>query len=452
MKIQCSTCDARYAISDDKIRGKNVAVRCKRCGETMAIRAEGEAWYVAAGGETQGPLALAALRACLAEGSIDGDAFVWREGMDDWRPARELDAFADLFDDEGEDDAYDDAAPSSAERPLFGVAEPSLTGERSESSVLFSLSNLKDLSRGATATAAAPSPTTTEGSGLIDIRALAQTLGNAPQSAAAPAADELLSFGSPLASPLGAPVMLPERRRSTSLTPILIGGGVAVVAALAAAAVVLVVQLRPTPAPAEPPSAMVDEPAPEAPLPTVGTSSPTPTTNAPSAVAPTDEDAPEPTAAVVETPEATTPTTRARPRHPNRPEPVATAERPTPTVTTRPVTRPAPADDDPLGRIFDERPTAPAPAPTRALPPTPSRGDVVSAMRALEGPVRACGAGSHGMAEVRFRFASNGTVQSANVGGDLPAPVRSCVAQAARSARVSEFGRDSFSVAYPFRL
>lgn len=415
MKIQCSSCSARYAVADDKVRGKNVAIRCKRCGERIALRAEAPAdWHVSEGGARSGPFGLEVLRERLASGAIGAAAHVWREGMGDWTIASEVDELADLF---------TAAAPA-----------PSLTGGRAETSVLFSLSNLRELSR----PAASPEPARpSDGSGLIDIRALAEVVATAPS---APAADELLAFGgSELASPLGAPVILPERARAPSRTPILVGSGVALAAALAAAVVVAIVELRPEPPSA--PAASIDREARAEP----------PATPRPAAI-----DAPQAPSAIdpAEPPPVVAPSPRVTPSPPiaaPRPRPVR--PRPPAPATEEPAARPrppaAPIEDDPLARIFDDERPAPVAPPARTLPATPSRADVVGAMRALEAPVRACGDGN---ATVHFRFDSDGSVASATVDGTLPPEARTCVARAARGARVPAFARDSFSVTYPFRL
>jgi predicted Zn finger-like uncharacterized protein len=88
-----------------------------------------------------------------------------------------------------------------------------LTGQRHENSVLFSLSNLQSLAMPSAKPAAAASfnsapPPTTEGSGLIDIRAMAATTRAAPHDGGpGPTADDdLPAFGS--FSP-AAPVLLP---------------------------------------------------------------------------------------------------------------------------------------------------------------------------------------------------------------------------------------------------
>jgi len=48
------------------------------------------AFYIAVGGEPQGPLDLAALDARIAEGKLTRDTLVWREGMSAWAPAGQV--------------------------------------------------------------------------------------------------------------------------------------------------------------------------------------------------------------------------------------------------------------------------------------------------------------------------------------------------------------------------
>ncbi len=150
-----------------------------------------------------------------------------------------------------------------------------LTGQRSENSVLFSLSNLQSLA------APAPGKTTgtqnTEGSGLIDIRAMAASTLKAPSASTGPlmfggdsraAADELPSYG---AFSSAAPVLFPIPTASgpPKWLYVLIGLVVVVVIALGAAAFSilrkpLVEEAAAPPAPA--PAAPAPAPAP-APLP-----------------------------------------------------------------------------------------------------------------------------------------------------------------------------------------
>ncbi len=41
MRFSCKKCNAKYAIADEKIRGKVVKIRCKHCGQVMVVRDAG---------------------------------------------------------------------------------------------------------------------------------------------------------------------------------------------------------------------------------------------------------------------------------------------------------------------------------------------------------------------------------------------------------------------------
>lgn len=87
------------------------------------------------------------------------------------------------------------------------------------------------------------------------------------------------------------------------------------------------------------------------------------------------------------------------------------------------------------------------------LPHTPSRGDVVRAMGAVNSDVRACGRGEHGSVQVRVVFRGvDGQAIEATADGPVSEPVRTCVVGVARTIRVPPFERETFSISYPFRL
>jgi predicted Zn finger-like uncharacterized protein len=91
-----------------------------------------------------------------------------------------------------------------------GMEEQKLTGQRNESSVLFSLSALTE---GGKSEAAAPNRTTAtaDGSGLIDIRALSQSMGSDDKKDTNARVDDIMNlsgggaFGAALAAPILAP-------------------------------------------------------------------------------------------------------------------------------------------------------------------------------------------------------------------------------------------------------
>ena len=42
MKITCGSCAAKYTVSDDKVQGKTVKVKCRKCGAVIVVSSTGE--------------------------------------------------------------------------------------------------------------------------------------------------------------------------------------------------------------------------------------------------------------------------------------------------------------------------------------------------------------------------------------------------------------------------
>ena len=83
--------------------------------------------------------------------------------------------------------------------------------------------------------------------------------------------------------------------------------------------------------------------------------------------------------------------------------------------------------------------------PSGPVPDTPSRQAVVEAMNRVTPAVQAC---SNGWVEGSSGRALSAQVVTPNV----PTTVARCVEAAAQDARVPRFGRENFSVSFPFRL
>ncbi len=112
MKITCQACAAKYTIADEKVLGKVVKIRCKKCGATIVINGNDPSAGAEVGGaESQGldyasggsPLwtvnvadgdqrtmtdheVVSAYRA----GVVTDEAYCWKDGMPDWLPLREI--------------------------------------------------------------------------------------------------------------------------------------------------------------------------------------------------------------------------------------------------------------------------------------------------------------------------------------------------------------------------
>jgi predicted Zn finger-like uncharacterized protein len=298
MKITCGSCGAKYTVSDEKVQGKTVKVKCRKCGAVIVVSSTGEVQTTGSGGSHAGPaptgatytvsvsdtdqrtMTLAQIIDAYNEGTIDAETFVWAEGMDDWQALKDVDAIVDALHDAAasETDAlggtvamntpssqapgsyrpaaagsYPPAAgsypPAAAQQGLGGtvaMAQSPLGGggggiaaaaggggggffaasgggsfggssftdvaaptggngqPRTEDSAIFSLNMLTSKVGGSPGSSppSSTSTTTSEDSGLIDLKALAQGMGNESAAGAAStpapmAADGLFPLGAP---------------------------------------------------------------------------------------------------------------------------------------------------------------------------------------------------------------------------------------------------------------
>lgn len=203
MKITCQSCQSKYTVSDDKVQGKTVKIKCRKCGATILVNSSGVTTNGAGAADAAAPTALT-YTVNVADGDqrtmtlqeiveaynaavVNADTYVWADGMGDWQPLGQVEAISSALQAAGgaaraarkEDDrrqdvfgggnrpAADDVATSS---PLFGGGAGAAAKPKAneENSMLFSLSALT--------AKAAPSATTAlnrDDSGIIDLKALA---------------------------------------------------------------------------------------------------------------------------------------------------------------------------------------------------------------------------------------------------------------------------------------
>jgi predicted Zn finger-like uncharacterized protein len=252
-KIRCKKCSHIIVV-----RGGEAAT------EAAAQPATEGGWHIVVDGEQVGPIPEGEVRERIERGEIKADTYAWKEGFADWmklsavpefsgvvggesgatadpfasvgatngngtdRSRRASGAGQSLFGGAGvevETDAFAaparggggdlfaaSAAPAASAEPRWpssgnvsaghdGGRVESLTGQRHENSVLFSLSNLQSLAVPSTKPAASLSTTapTPDGSGLIDIKAMAAAtgIGAAPETRSSSSSiDDLPSFSS----------------------------------------------------------------------------------------------------------------------------------------------------------------------------------------------------------------------------------------------------------------
>lgn len=117
MKITCQSCGAKYAIADEKVRGRTVKIRCRKCntpivvqgGDSPAPEPESQGavssmapdqqyvsqspgqdgdthWMVAMDDGSQQGGTVNLIRELFQSGQIHENTYVWCDGMADWLP------------------------------------------------------------------------------------------------------------------------------------------------------------------------------------------------------------------------------------------------------------------------------------------------------------------------------------------------------------------------------
>jgi predicted Zn finger-like uncharacterized protein len=370
---------------------------------------------------------------------------------------------------------------------MMGAPGPQrMTGQRNENSVLFSLTNLQQLASRGGAAAASPAGASQpqgpsgarvtphaagEGSGLIDIRALAKSTTPGTKPAPSQAVDDLLSIGTGGgAAVLGVPLLGPAPLDSSDGNRWLwIGGAAVAIIAIVGAGIGVGMALGGS----EDDTLEITVAAEQAP------SRPVPGSTEVAAAAQAPLDPPEKALAVVEPVEAAT--LEEQPEETAAPEPTIdepesrkkSSQSPqrrqrTPTSTADAAPEPAPKKrngnnldalmDEVVGGSSPSKPTqtaTPSSSSDSSLPDAPGRDDVKTALQGVSGAVKACKADTGGTATVDVTFSGKtGRVSNAKVTSSpfKGTPVGACIESAVKRARVPRFKQSSFKVTFPYRL
>lgn len=157
MKITCQSCAAKYTIADEKVAGKTVKIKCKKCGATIVVNgneagfqaasdaaaygagaqaappeeegggdgqttvfsgeqgaaapAGGGDWTVNVADDDQRTMSSAQIAEAFAAGIVTNDTYVWKDGMADWSPLSGVPELVSLV-------------SKPAPRPAAGMAAP----------------------------------------------------------------------------------------------------------------------------------------------------------------------------------------------------------------------------------------------------------------------------------------------------------------------------------------
>jgi len=388
--------------------------------------------------------------------------------------------------------SHDSGAMAFGGSAMGGSAPQRMTGQRNENSVLFSLTNLQQLaSRGGSHGASVPTAASRstgvaggqgapraagEGSGLIDIRALAKSTTPGTKPAPSQAIDDLLSIGTGGgAAVLGAPLLGPAPLdTSDGHRWLWIGGAAVAIIAIVGAGIGVGMALGGSEDDALEITAAVEQ-VPNQPV--RGTKhAAVPVAQAPVDQAEAAPPAVEPIeAATIEEPEEVA---AAEPDINDQPDPrhrtssssqrrQRTARNTAADAAPKPEPEPKNRKGGNLDALMDEvvgdssSPSKPkttsssSSSSDSSLPDAPTRDDVKTALQGVSGAVKACKQDTGGTATVDVTFSGKtGRVSSAKVSSSpfKGTPVGSCIESAVKRARVPRFQQSSFKVTFPYRL
>lgn len=467
---------------------------------------EDKIWYIALNDEQVGPLSEDEVRAEIDAGQVTGSTYIWREGLDDWVMAENSAEFTDIvtaemaafddFDEASEPDIADVAgesvdaffasydAPSSADdedeasvAAAGGRADDhvpsgvvsSTVASRSDDSVLFSLDELAQT----TQRVSQPDDSTTDGSGLIDLSALASTSATLGSSSGAAATSSSAADSGAAASGTSAhtaaPIALAPPKKS-ALPMVLLGVAVVAILGLLVAIFLLLG--------GEDDSAPVAEGAqPDA----------TEQTGAEAEEAAKDEEDAEEdaeqAAADADAEEAADEDSDEpeEPEAPAEPEAVAAAKKPSSSSSSKPASKPS----KPAPSRSASKPAPSKPAPSKSAPAKSSDGDSVSAalasisgdnkekepsaasssgpaelsnsqirstVRRYNSRIQGCKKSADDAGTYRIAFAINPNGRTSQVASRGGGAAGDCVADVVKTMRFPEFGGDTRKLTYTFAI
>lgn len=110
IKVQCSSCRARYGIPEERVRGRILKLRCKKCGNIIEVTGEvtaGEVstsviergrklWFLVIKRQRVGPMTEQEVRERFERGEVKGKTYAWRQGFTKWDRLRNISEFKGL--------------------------------------------------------------------------------------------------------------------------------------------------------------------------------------------------------------------------------------------------------------------------------------------------------------------------------------------------------------------
>jgi predicted Zn finger-like uncharacterized protein len=142
MKITCQSCQSKYTVSDEKVQGKTVKIKCRKCGATIIVNSSGAtsqanggvadpvstsggadgSYLVNVADGDQRTMSAADLVAAYQSGVVNAETYVWADGMADWQPIAQVDALVAALNEPPQASAYPDPGSAYPETPAYEAA------------------------------------------------------------------------------------------------------------------------------------------------------------------------------------------------------------------------------------------------------------------------------------------------------------------------------------------
>ena len=146
MIFHCGSCQAKYQLPDERVAGRTVRMKCRKCGHFIEVKGPSpveeraavggsQGWYAGIDGRPTGPMNEEELAAKIAASVVTGETLVWREGFDTWIPLASVSELAHLLPSVSMPPAAPETSATWAESPPPADSPPAAEPQPRESAV-----------------------------------------------------------------------------------------------------------------------------------------------------------------------------------------------------------------------------------------------------------------------------------------------------------------------------
>lgn len=148
MKITCQSCQSKYTVSDEKVQGKTVKIKCRKCGATILVNSSGvttgggapadaapatsASYLVNVADGDQRTMTVPEIVAAYQTSVVTAETYVWADGMGDWQPLGQVDVIVTALNEPQQSAAIHELS-ADLEAPVAESAPAPMTAASAES-------------------------------------------------------------------------------------------------------------------------------------------------------------------------------------------------------------------------------------------------------------------------------------------------------------------------------